>query len=114
MPEEVDTASLALHELIDYLQSEIPPARRGGPTPDGRRQLCAAICGYIWRREHGEMEPYSRKLQAACEEYWKACGQAETGKGGTGNAPRNWEEFLVWAHKHDAKEFLDRHPLTPR
>jgi hypothetical protein len=111
VPEEVDAASIALHELIEYLQSEIPPPRLGGPDPDGRRRFCAVVCGYIWRREHGELEPYSLPLKAACEEYWKACGQAEASA--AGNAPKTWEHFLLWAREHDATEFFDQHPLTP-
>jgi hypothetical protein len=112
VPEEVDSASFALHELIEYLESEIPPARRGGPDPDGRRRMCAAVCGYIWRRSHDKVQPYFPPLQGACEAYWQACGHAETGKGGTGNL-KNWEEFLEWARDHDATEFFAGHPLTP-
>jgi hypothetical protein len=78
IPEEVDTALQALHELIEYLQSELPSARHGGRIRDGRYRLCAAVCAEVWRRQHDKLEPYSRNLWQACEKYWQACGQPGT------------------------------------
>jgi hypothetical protein len=92
---EVDDASTALEELIECLESQLRPPRRGGPTPDGRRRVCAVVCAYVWCRQQRKAEPHSRKLQEACEEYWKACGHTETGKPGGGNAARNWVEFIA-------------------
>ena len=56
--------------------------------------ICAAACAYVWGRLRGEVQPYSLKLQEACEEYWLACGQPETGDSAKGNTAKNWEEFL--------------------
>jgi hypothetical protein len=54
------------------------------------------------------VEPYNPKLQDACEEYWKACGHPETGKPGSGNAARNWVEFLAeCANDTEYFEYLD-------
>ena len=91
--EAVEHASTALVELIDHLESELRPPRRGGPTPDGRRRICAAVCAYVWRRLHGKVQRYSPRLQEVCEQYWKACGQPETGDSSKGNTAKNWEEF---------------------
>ena len=68
IPEEVDTASQALHELIEYLQSELPSARQGGRIRDGRYRLCAAVCAEVWRRQYKKLQPLSRNL-------WEACGE---------------------------------------
>jgi hypothetical protein len=98
LPEEVDTASLALHELIEYLESELRPPRKGGPTPDSRYRLCAWVCGEVWRRERGELQPYSRNLWEACEKYWQACGQPATSAKGNLD---NWQERLEWVRDTD-------------
>jgi hypothetical protein len=91
VPDEVDTASLALHELIEYLESELRPRRKGGPTPDSRYRLCAAVCAEVWRRERGELQPHSRNLWEGCQKYWQACGQPATSAKGNLD---NWEERL--------------------
>jgi hypothetical protein len=105
----VGAASIALDDLIEYLESQLRPPRRGGPTPDSRRRICAAVCGYVWQRQHREVQPYSLKLQEACEAYWQACGQQGTGDSAKGNVHKNWEEFLV-RHTNDAEyvEYLDQ------
>lgn len=108
VPEAVDTASQALSDLVEYLEGMLQSPRKGGPDPDNRRQLCAAVCGYIWQRQHGKLQPYWSPLQEACEAYWHACGQVETGDA------KNWEEFLDLARKEDAWELFAKHPLTPR
>ena len=110
VPEAVDAASNALDDLIEYLEGQLRPPRAGGPTPDSRRWICAAVCGYVWQRHHHQkVQPFSPKLQEACEEYWQACGHSETGKPGSGNAAKNWEEFLVEC-TNDAEyvEYLDQ------
>jgi hypothetical protein len=105
VPEEVDSASQALSELIEYLQSELP-RRKGGPDPDTRRRFCAAVCGYIWQRSHDKVQPYFPPLQAACEAYWLACGQVET------SDVKGWDEYLEWARDYPT-DFFAEHPLTP-
>jgi hypothetical protein len=109
VPEAVEAASIALDDLIEYLESQLSPPRRGGPTPDSRRWICAAVCGYVWHRQHGKLQPYSPKLQKACEEYWKACGHPETGKPGSGNTAKHWEVFRVeCTNDVEYVEYLDQ------
>ena len=104
IPEEVDTALQALHELIEYLQSELPSARQGGRIRDGRYRLCAAVCAEVWRRQHDKLEPYSRNLWQACEKYWQACGQP--GTSAKGNLD-NWEPRLEWVRDGNDADFRD-------
>jgi hypothetical protein len=94
LPDCIDAASTALVGLREFFEEQRRPARKGGPTPDGRRKLCAGVCASAWRRLHDKVEPYSQKLQAACEEYWQACGQSETS---TMGRLKNWQPFLVEA-----------------
>lgn len=82
-----DTAN-KLFELAEFLESQLPARRKGGPTPDTRRGVCAQRCATAWRRLHGEMQPYSPKLWEACEAYWQACGHPATS---TEGALKNWK-----------------------
>jgi hypothetical protein len=91
LPECIDRASQALFEFRQFLEEQRRPSRKGGPTPDGRRKLCAGVCAAAWRNVHGVAQPYSTKLQEACEAYWQACGHSETSS--TGRL-KNWEPFL--------------------
>jgi len=100
----VDAILIALPELIEFLQAQVRPPRKGNRPPDSRRRLCAAVCLEAWRHYHGEAEPYSPNLQIACEAYWQSCGHPETGDVGS---IRNWERCLVWARDADDEEFRD-------
>jgi hypothetical protein len=102
-PSSIDDVTTALHELTLFLAGEIDQPK-DGPKPDRRRRLCAAICLEVWRKLHGSVQPYSSKLQEACEVYWQACGHPETSM--TGRL-KNWERFLVWA-----SERPDEHLVT--
>jgi hypothetical protein len=90
----IDDALTNLHEVTEFLEGEIAeiPRRAGGPRPDLRRPICAAVCAEAYRMLHGQIEPYSQHLQDGCEDYWKACGNPPTGKSGW---RRNWEEYLL-------------------
>jgi hypothetical protein len=89
----LDQASAALHELMPLIAQYIrQPGRRGGPTPDKRRWLCAQICAGIWREFHDT--PSGEALLAACEAYWQACGQDPTAADLSGHL-RNWKWFLT-------------------
>jgi hypothetical protein len=83
--------------VIEFLKARIAevPSRGGGPTPDGRMLLCAAVVGAGYRLVHdrAEIEPFSPAVGKACEEYWKACGNPPTGRRLEGE-PRNWQEPL--------------------
>lgn len=92
IPDCIDAVSQSLHEFRDFLKGELRPSRKGGPTPDDRRRLCAAVCLLAWQEVHGKPQPYSKRLQEACEEYWQACGQAATS---TEGRTKNWEPFLL-------------------
>jgi hypothetical protein len=87
-PTILDDTATQLLELADYLESQLRPPRKGGPTPDSRLRVCAGICAEAWRRLHGEAQPYSTHLHTACEEYWIACGHSD--ESGT-----DWEHFLT-------------------
>jgi hypothetical protein len=99
IPDCVETVLIALPELIEYLESQVRPPRKGGPTPDSRKQVGAGVCAEAWRRLHGEMQPFSVKLQQACEEYWQACGHPETS---TDGLVKHW-----WRYLSDVKDAAD-------
>ena len=102
----------ALPELTDFLESQIRAPRKGGPNPDGRRKVCAAVCAEGWRLQHGAIHPYSAKLQEACELYWRSCDNPETSKGK--GRLKNWEPFLRWVAKENDEGFREDflHHLT--
>jgi hypothetical protein len=91
LPDCVDTVLGALPELIEFLETQVRPPRKGGKAPDNRRLVCAAVCAEIWRLQHGDVQPFSPHLQEACEKYWQACGNDETS---TTGRLKNWEPFL--------------------
>jgi hypothetical protein len=97
MREAVDTLiklfPLFDREIPDLVSPQAPvssgfledlPALRGwlaaindndkGRRPNLGRELCADFVVHFWRRIHGNVEPRSEKLYAACEQYWCACG----------------------------------------
>ena len=78
LPDCIETVLRDLPEVIEYLESQLLPSRKGGPTPDRRRRLCAFVCADLWRRQHGEVQPRSHRLWEACEAYWQACGHPGT------------------------------------
>jgi hypothetical protein len=92
-PDYVDTVLGALSEVMDRLETDIAaiPRRSGGPKPDLRKPFCAAICAEAYRLIHGQVEPYSLQLQQACEAYWVACGNSQSGSWGE---PKNWIRYL--------------------
>ena len=91
----VDDASTALFELMPLIARYIrQPGKRGGPTPDNRRWLCAHVCADIWREFHDNSGSNSDTLLQACEDYWQACGQPPTAADLSGHL-RNWKWFLT-------------------
>ena len=93
VPVEIDQASNALFELMPLIARYIrQPGKRGGPTADNRRWLCAHVCAGIWREFHDT--PNSDTLLQACEAYWQACGQPPTAADLSGHL-RNWKRFLT-------------------
>jgi hypothetical protein len=99
-PECLEMVLQHLPELIEFLESDIEPARKGGRPYDGRRRVCAAVCAEAWRLIHGRIEPHSIYLQRACGAYWRACGHGPIGR--LGDEPRNWAATLEWARDNDA------------
>jgi hypothetical protein len=97
-PYILDETATKLFELAEYLESQLRPPRGGGPTPDSRKRVCAGVCADAWHRLHGVIQPYSPKLQAACEEYWQTCGHPRTS---TTGRLKNWEPLLEWARDAD-------------
>jgi hypothetical protein len=105
IPDCIETVLIELPELIEYLESQPLPESKGGPIPDNRAHLCAAVCAEVWRRQSGEVQPYSPKLWAACEEYWQACGNPE--KAGSKGRLKNWEQYLVDVNDADDEGFRE-------
>ncbi len=94
-PDCIDVASNALDELLPLIARCIrQPGKRGGPTVDDRRQICADICGGIWQEFHHTAGTNSDTLLEACEAYWQASGQPPTAAELSGNL-RNWKRFLT-------------------
>jgi hypothetical protein len=98
LPDCVETVLIALPELIEFLKSQLPPPRLGGPTPDGRRLLCAGLCAEAYDLIHRGLQLHSGVLRQGCEDYWLACGNPETGThaGAIRGADvrENWRKFL--------------------
>lgn len=95
-----------LPEVIELLEETRAVAVRGPPRDRGRR-ACAQVCAEVWRRRHGEVQPLSENLQRACERYWQACGNPQTGVNLSG-----WEEPLKDAKRLSTegwRELFDRH-----
>jgi hypothetical protein len=72
IPDDFETVHTGLYEVIGTLEHDINavPHRAGGPKPDIRKPVCAAVAGEAYRLLHGELEPYSAHLQQGCEDYW--------------------------------------------
>jgi hypothetical protein len=103
-PEYIEEILIALPKLIEFLQAQVRPPRKGGQSRDRRRKICAAICAEAWRHyHHGQVQPYSSKLQEACEIYWRACGNPETDD--ASGSIRNWERPLVDVVAANDEEF---------
>jgi hypothetical protein len=90
-----------LPDVIEFLKDQLLPPTAGGPIPDDRRRLCAAVCTAVWRRHRGKVQPFNTNLWKACEEYWQACGQPETSKQSNLNT---WQRSCEWAAKLDEDE----------
>jgi hypothetical protein len=94
-PPFIEDVQTGLHELLPKIKEYIrQPGKRGGPTPDDRRYVCADVCAGIWREFHGAYQPHSERLWAACEAYWLLCGRSETSAVGR---LKNWERYLLEA-----------------
>jgi hypothetical protein len=105
-PDYIHAVLIALPELIEFLEAQVRHPREGGRLPDSRRRICAAVCAEAWRHyHHGQVQPFSSKLQEACEVYWQSCGHPETGE--ANGSIRNWERFLRWAVDESDEEFRE-------
>jgi hypothetical protein len=94
VPDCVETTLIQLPELIEFLESQLPPSRLGGHTPDGRRLLCAGICAEAYRALHDKLHLHSGVLRQACEDYWLACGNPATGTKPGADVRDNWRTPL--------------------
>jgi len=105
-PDYIHAVLIALPELIEFLEAQVRPRQKGGQLPDSRRKVCAAVCAEAWRHyHHGEAQPFSSKLQEACEVYWQSCGNPETGE--ANGSIRNWERVLVDVVRANDEEFRE-------
>jgi hypothetical protein len=69
----IDATLQALEDLIPVLAQWVEEPQHHRPV-DLRLRLCALVCLRIWKKVHRKAQPDSRKLWAACEAYWVACG----------------------------------------
>jgi hypothetical protein len=83
----------AVREALEHATKQ--PPRKGGPTPNVRRQNCAAIVIEAWK-EFRSPEPRSIELGKACNQYWQACG-------GEDRDAENWRRDVERALKSDNK-----------
>jgi hypothetical protein len=91
-PDCMDHVGNALDEVTALIAQCIrQPGRRGGPTPDDRRHICAGICGSIWQEVHPSAGLNSDTLLEACEAYWQASGQPPRLNGAECRGERGWE-----------------------
>jgi hypothetical protein len=86
----IDDVLTNLAELIPILAESVKLPKRGKPRDNGRH-LCAAVCAEIWKEFHGQSQPHSPNLWAACEAYWIACDRPAYSSGHI----KNWEDFLI-------------------
>jgi integrase len=95
--------------VIDFLKERIAevPTRGGGPTPDGRMFLCAAVVGEAYQFVHNRdrVQPFSPAVEQACEVYWNTCGNKPTGRKHQGE-PRNWAEHLKRYRASGGDDFI--------
>jgi hypothetical protein len=66
-------------------------SRRGGPKPNIRRWVCAAVLAEAWKEVHGEAAARGDRFYEACNEYWVACGGEYRGEDYTENWRRDVE-----------------------
>jgi hypothetical protein len=83
-----------LDEVIEFLEKDVVSIV-GTPRgrADYRGRLCAAVVGEASGIIRLEVQPNSRSLQQACQAYWQACGQEQTGEFGL---HENWIRELNW------------------
>jgi hypothetical protein len=112
-PDCVDTASNALHELIEILEKEISEARTGpGLKPNIQQRICASVVVEAWRLIHdGKVKHRSRVLLEACIDYWLACGRELTDEI---NEPENWRRIVGYVinEGEGVREILERYRMS--
>ena len=90
----IDDTLQALEDLIPFLAQWVEEPSSNRPI-DLRLRLCARLCLRIWEKLHdGKSQPDSRKLWAACEAYWVACGHPENPSGDL----QKWSRHLHCVH----------------
>jgi hypothetical protein len=109
-PTIIDDTLTHLFELAEYLEGQLQAPREGGPTPNGRRLICATVCAELWLKVHGTLQPYNLNLQEACEMYWQASSNPATS--GAENL-KNWVPFLLQAKNADDEEFREFRDAVP-
>src|SRR5262249_101604 len=113
-PACVDTASNALHELIEILEKDISEARTGpGRKPNIQRRICACVVVEAWRLIHGEVQPRSGALGETCIDYWLACGRELTDEI---NDPENWRRIVGYVidEGEGVQEILERYRMSEK
>jgi hypothetical protein len=77
-PDEVAVMLALLPKVKALLQKANPPPRTGR-RPQIRREICAQVIVELWRLTHGKAQPRSNHLLEACSEYWRVCGNGDSG-----------------------------------
>ena len=86
-------ATVATLETVKAdLASVMKPTGRGAPL-DTRRAHCAHVVVSLWKKVHGEVNPRSEKLYAACDAYWQANGGEDIGD------ISNWRTYVGKANR---------------
>jgi len=66
--------------------------RQAGQPLDDRRELCAMVAVEATLLIHGRVQPRSRSLLEACNDYWRASGGEQIG---------GWEDPVNWRRPVD-------------
>ena len=56
----VETVLISLPEVIEFLEAQLRPPRKGGQTPDGRKRVCAGVCADCAFRRSRPLIPTDR------------------------------------------------------
>ena len=106
------------HDVLTAFKEDLAASmalanQRGGPKPNIRRWVCAAVVAETWEKVHGDAVRGDRFYEA-CNEYWVACGGEYRGEDYTENWRRDVERGIsIGVDKYVAdrafEELLSKH-----
>jgi hypothetical protein len=93
----------------DLAASVALASRRGGPKPNIRRWVCAAVVVEAWEAIHGETAIRGDRFYEARNEYWVACGGEYRGEDYTENWRRDVERGIsIGVNNYVANRALEK------